>query len=418
MTRTERTYRIVFAGYTLGMFFVAPVYPLFLLSRGLDLFEVNAVLAIYLVTVFVFEVPTGVVADVFGRKASFVCACALRAVAFALYAGAESFADCVVAEVIDAIGTTLASGALEAWVVDGVRADGDARATDVVFARAQIVARAVMVAGAVACGYLAAVGWALPWLTGAAIFAVTGLVGAVTMHEPPGPRAATGPGTGSLLRSVRDAAASVAASPVLLLICGLFMIGAFAGFPLHMLWQSHLQRLAGASLPLLGWATAALHATALLGSALVPAALRRFRRETVLAAAALWRAIMVLVLATATGLVPALAGLLLQEISWAVSEPVYAAWTNEHTVSERRATVLSFRSVFLTVGGASGLLLLGFLARYAGIPVVLGISALVSALTALLFVVLGRVAGEPVVLPELPAELGQAGASKAVGDLV
>jgi MFS family permease len=412
---TARTYYVVFAGYTLGMFFVAPVYPLFLASRGLDLFEVNAVLAVYLVTTFLFEVPTGVVADRFGRKTSFVLACALRAVAFALYARAADFADCVGAEVIDAIGTTLASGALEAWLVDGLHAEGDTRPTDGLFARAQVVARAVMVVGAVACGYLAAVGWALPWIAGAAIFAATGLVGALAMREPPRVRHATATPP-SLAGIARDAAAAVAASPVLLLICALFSLTAFAALPLHMVWQAHLQDVAGASLPALGWATAALHVAALGGSALVPLALRRVRRETALAVAALWRAAMVAVLARATTLAPALAGLLLQEASWALSEPVYAAWTNEHVASARRATVLSVRSLFFTLGGAVGLVATGLLARRTGIPAVLLVSALVFAATAPLFRVLGRVA-RTAALPELPAALAAVGATKVAPDV-
>jgi hypothetical protein len=32
MTRTERTYLLVFGGYNLAQFFIAPVYPLFLLT--------------------------------------------------------------------------------------------------------------------------------------------------------------------------------------------------------------------------------------------------------------------------------------------------------------------------------------------------------------------------------------------------
>ena len=63
MTRTERTYLLVFGGYNLAQFFIAPVYPLFLLQCGLDLFQINVVLAVYLVTVFVLEIPTGAFAD-------------------------------------------------------------------------------------------------------------------------------------------------------------------------------------------------------------------------------------------------------------------------------------------------------------------------------------------------------------------
>ena len=56
-------------------------YPMFLLSRGLDLFQINVILAIFLISTFVFEVPTGAVADVYGRKISFLLSCAIRPVA-------------------------------------------------------------------------------------------------------------------------------------------------------------------------------------------------------------------------------------------------------------------------------------------------------------------------------------------------
>jgi MFS family permease len=115
------------------------MYSLFLLSRGLDLFQINVVLATYLISVFLFEVPTGAVANLAGRKASFLLSCVVRMVAFALYAFADNFAQCVTAEFIDAIGSTLASGALGAWAVDGMRAEGDQRPTDRFFARAQML---------------------------------------------------------------------------------------------------------------------------------------------------------------------------------------------------------------------------------------------------------------------------------------
>ena len=79
MTRSERTFYVTTGGYNLAQFLLAPVYPLLLLSCGLDLFEINLVLAVYLLTTFVFDIPTGAVADRFGRKTSFVLACVVRA---------------------------------------------------------------------------------------------------------------------------------------------------------------------------------------------------------------------------------------------------------------------------------------------------------------------------------------------------
>src|SRR5262245_4522745 len=100
MGRTERTYLLVFAGYNLAQFLIAPVYPLFLLRCGLDLFQINVVLAVYLLTVFALEIPTGAFADRYGRRRSFLASCVIRALAYGLYSRAQSFADCVFAETI------------------------------------------------------------------------------------------------------------------------------------------------------------------------------------------------------------------------------------------------------------------------------------------------------------------------------
>ena len=94
MTRTERTYYVVIALWNLPGWFMHPVYPLFLQSRGLDLFEVGLVFAIFQFSTFLFEVPTGAVADLYGRKASFLLSCLIRMSAFALYAfAAVRYAD-------------------------------------------------------------------------------------------------------------------------------------------------------------------------------------------------------------------------------------------------------------------------------------------------------------------------------------
>src|SRR5262245_3436857 len=185
MTRSERSYYLLSGSYNLAQFFIAPIYPLFLLSRGLDLFQLNPVLATYGITVVLFEVPTGAVADVAGRRLSFVLGCAIRTAAYLLYTRVQHFSDCVVAEFLDAIGTTFVSGALDAWAVDAVRAGGDTRPMDGMFARAAVISRSLMIAGGLAGGYLAEMTLILPWVVAASLFAASGLAGCVLMREPP-----------------------------------------------------------------------------------------------------------------------------------------------------------------------------------------------------------------------------------------
>ncbi len=55
------------------------VYTLYLISKGLNLFEVNLVNVVFYVTLSLFEIPTGAYADIFGRKSSLVLSAAVHA---------------------------------------------------------------------------------------------------------------------------------------------------------------------------------------------------------------------------------------------------------------------------------------------------------------------------------------------------
>jgi len=367
MTRTARTYYLVYSLYSLSWSFIGPMYALFLLSRGLDLFEMSVVPAIYWIVSFLFEVPTGAFADLAGRKTSFLLSCVIRMIAFGLYAYADTFAAFAVAEFIDALGSTLASGALDAWAVDGMRGEGDARPMERFFARAQMLSRTAIIAGGLAGGYLAQRDMTLPWLAAAGAFAVTGLVAIVYMREVR-PRAGDPRVRPSLLHTVRDGLLAVRRAPVLLLLCGLTLAVTFATMPAQMYWQPRMTALTGEGAWLMGWIWALLNLATIAGSAVISPLLGRFGRETVLGAVVLWRGVMLAGAALATGFMPALTGILLMEMGFGVSEPLLQAWMNEHIAPEQRATVLSVRAMCFTLGGGTGLVCIGLVARGLGIP--------------------------------------------------
>ena len=390
MTRTERTYYLVFALYNFSWSFIGPMYALFLLSRGLDLFQMSAVPAVYWIVSFLFEVPTGAFADLAGRKTSFLLSCMIRMVAFGMYAYADRFEHFVAAEFVDALGSTLANGALDAWAVDGMRGEGDARPADHFFARAQMMARTTIIAGGLAGGYLAQRDMTLPWLAAAVAFATTGVVAAVWMREVGPLRAARPSAQRSLVRMVREGLLTVRRTPVLLLLCGLTLAVTFATMPALMFWQPRMRALTGEGTWLMGWIWALLNVAGLAGSAVIARLLGRYRRESVLGLVVLWRGSMLGVAALAPAFAPALAGLLLMEMGFGVSEPLLQAWMNEHIAPEQRATVLSVRAMCMTLGGGTGLLCIGLVARGLGIPTAWSVSALMLALTAPGFVILER----------------------------
>lgn len=382
MGRTERTYYAVFAGYTGLAAAIFPIYPLFLLSRGLDLFEINAVLAIFFVTIFLFEVPTGAIADLFGRKVSFLLACVTRCIAFVLYAFADGFLDCAIAEVIDAIGTTLASGSLQAWLVDSMRAEGDEGPTDHVFARATAISRFVGIATGIVGGYVADVDITLVWFISGAGFAITGVLAAIVMHEVPPTRPSWAGLRSSLEQQMLDGLRAARDTPMVRMICLLTLLGSFAFMPVNLTWPPRLQALSGEGYWLVGWMWAVLSLAAALGSTLTTRFLGITSRENLLFVSQLFRALAIALAAWATGFYAALAGIVLAEFAFAVGSPAVEGWINEHIESERRATVLSVWSMSFTIGGALGCLALGMVAKLTSIAIAWGVAAAIFALAA------------------------------------
>ena len=67
---------------------------------------------------FIFEIPTGIVADVYSRKLSIVIGGVLTGVGFILEGSISSFASVLVAQVVWGLGSTFISGSLEAWIAE------------------------------------------------------------------------------------------------------------------------------------------------------------------------------------------------------------------------------------------------------------------------------------------------------------
>ena len=370
MTRTERTYYVLEGSFQTWGWFLSPVYTIFLLSKGLDVFQLNVVLATYFVATTVFEVPTGAVADVYGRRISFISSCFVRSSAFLMYAFADDFTDCLIAEVIDGFGYTLASGALEAWAVDGVRAEGDDRPADRMFARVEMIVRGTMILGGILGGTLADIDIRIPWFIATFGFAATGLYATLAMREIPGagPPAPSGNARPSLTTQIRTAWTAARSSRVIATLCVLAALSGAALLPVLHTWPARLEALSGSGYWVLGVASALLNGAALCGAALTTRVLGRRGRETVLSATSLMRAVATAGAALGTAFVPTLAGLLVGEVMGGIARPASQAWINEHIGSAQRATVLSIERMAFTLGASTGLVALGLVGRAYGFP--------------------------------------------------
>src|SRR5215471_6875749 len=171
-----RRYYGVWLAYALAGGFLGGVYPLFLRSRGLNQLEINSVLAVYFAVSLLFDVPTGAFADALGRRRSFVLGCLLRAVGFAVYFVSHTYALFLVAEAIDAVGTTFCNGALDEAGYEGPKHG--------LFSRISQLSSLGFMATALAGACVGSLDIAWPWLCGAAGFLLAALTGR-WLHERP-----------------------------------------------------------------------------------------------------------------------------------------------------------------------------------------------------------------------------------------
>lgn len=102
------------------------------------------------VTLLLFEIPTGAVADLYSRRRSVLIGTAIIAVSFLLQGGWPSLWPTLAGQVIWGLGYTFVSGAAQAWITDEIGEDH----LQPVFTRATQVVLACTVAGTVLAGLI------------------------------------------------------------------------------------------------------------------------------------------------------------------------------------------------------------------------------------------------------------------------
>ncbi len=103
---------------------VAPIITIFYILNNLSFTEIFIIASYYQIAVAFFEVPTGAFADRYGHKKSVLLGLILIAVSLCLYPLYSSFWYFIAIETILAVGATLISGADEALFYDTLKEDG------------------------------------------------------------------------------------------------------------------------------------------------------------------------------------------------------------------------------------------------------------------------------------------------------
>ena len=362
-------------------FVSAILVPFFRDWGGVQLGQILLLNAWFMFWAFALEVPTGAVADRFGRKLSVCLGYALGALAVLVYVSRPSLAVFLLAEVLAALAYALISGAEDALLYDSLAAAGRKHEVQRVASRAESFKLAGIVLGALGGAWLSGVVGLRATMALQAIPAAAAALIGLALVEPPhsgereraqvGWREIVRDGVGHLRRSRELRALAldlVSVNALAFLIIWLYQpLLEAAGIPQRAFGLVHVFLTAGQIVVLqsAGRSAAALGSQRALLTALALAAGSAFVGLGLAHSA--WLVVPLAVAAASFGLARA---------------PLMFAAVNEHIPSERRATVLSAVSMLRTLAIvlANGAAALGTRASLHGTVLAVGCGLLVLSL--------------------------------------
>jgi MFS family permease len=354
-----RTYVTLTCLSTLAASLIWGINTLFLLDAGLSITQAFAANAFFTAGQVLFEVPTGVVADMVGRRASYLLGSATLFVSTLLYLLLwrlhGSFLAWALVSILLGLGFTFFSGATEAWLVDGLRFANYEGTLEAAFAKGQMAMGAAMLTGTLTGGVVAqATNLGVPYLLRSVMLALTFAVAFVWMRDvgfTPERSASIPEETRHILRASLQH--GLRNAPVRwLMLAAPFEAG--VGIYAFYAMQPYLLELYGrsGSYAVAGLAAAIVAGAQIVGGAIVPCAGRVFRRRTtLLLAGSVTSAAALALIGLAPRFVAALALMGLWALVFAATMPVRQAFINGLISSGERATVLSSYNLLGSSGG-------------------------------------------------------------------
>jgi MFS family permease len=370
--RVIRDYYAISLIYAFAGGFLFGVYPLFLRSRGLDQLQINSVMAVYFVVIFLTDIPTGAFADAIGRRNSFVLGCALRVIGFVVYFFVHRYALFLIAEIIDGVGTTFCGGAIDAWGVDALDSAGYTGLKDRLFSRVQQLTNIGWMASALLGAYVADIDIAWPWLIGAAGYTGSAIT-ALSLMEEHGKHRSVPNFAQVPIQIARRVAAGMREgfgrrTVLLLSLANAFSFAAWSSY--WMQWPQLVNDEYGVGIWVVGWVFCGLTVGQLIGAEIVARvrpdeAARGGRLAMLVAGSAAMLAVAGLLARQPNLVVVLLFGM---RICTGAMQPLAASWLNEQIEADHRTTLLSFANTFATLGGSGGLVIGGIAADHLGVP--------------------------------------------------
>ena len=373
----QRTYLIILLLNTLAASLIWGINTLFLLDAGLSNMEAFAANAFFTAGFVLFEIPTGVIADLRGRKLSYLLGVMTLAISTLIYLFmwrvSAPFWAWALSSLLLGLGFTFFSGAVEAWLVDALAHTGFKDKLETVLAKGEIVEGSAMLVGSVAGGFIAQMtNLGVPYIVRAALL-VLNFIFAVILMKDLGFKRSKGIRLTSEVKNILAGSIKygLGSRPVRWMMLAAPFTGGVTIYAFYAM-QPYLLELYGdeKAYGIAGLAAAIVAGAQILGGLVVPYVGRIFGKRSSVILTSYVVSVVVLAL---VGLVPnfwvVVTLLVLWGLMFAAVTPVRQAYLNALIPSEQRATVLSFDSLLGSTGGVGIQPMLGKAADVWGYPV-------------------------------------------------
>ena len=357
--KIQTTYLTLMLTNTLAASFIWGINTLFLLDAGLSNAQAFLANAFFTVGMVLFEVPTGVVADAWSRRLSYMLGAITLGISTIIYLYAWHIQAPMIIWILSSLllglGFTFFSGATEAWLVDALNHMKYKGSLETVFARGQMVSGFAMLAGSVAGGFIAQLtNLGVPYILRAVILVINLFIAFFFMKDY-----GFTPDKGeSMLKDMKKIfKASIdygLRNPPVRWVMLAAPFTAGVGIYAFYAMQPYLLELYGNSeaYGIAGVAAAVIAGAQIIGGFMAPQVKKVFnRRTTVFLTTIILNALLFIFIGMTTSFLVAVILLILWALVFAIRMPIRQAYLNKLIPSKQRATVLSFDSLIGSSGG-------------------------------------------------------------------
>jgi MFS family permease len=358
---------------------ILPVYVLYFRHYQINLFEIALLAVVFEASILIFEIPTGAVADIYGRKISVVLSTVLSLVSGMIFIFFPFLAGFILAEIIGGLGETLRSGALEAWLVDSLKHEGREEIQKRAFAQGTRFRILGNLLGLILGGYLASFNMRLVWVPFAVLFFILCLFLILWMSEEYFiEKKESGRVISKFSENIKQSLEVLGSQRLILALIVLSLFSEFSFEAISQFWQVHFDENLSIPIRYFGWILMTASVLTILFIDKITALSEKLKHEfsPLLILESLFLLSLLLIALISSPLLAVIFFILLQSFV-NFKEPILLDIYNKHIPSAQRATLLSFKSLVGSGGEVLAGLCIGLVAQRYGLRITFGFGTVI-----------------------------------------